>query len=340
MTPFFSIIVPVYNRPDELLELLGSLRTQQFKNFELLVIEDGSSLDSAHLINEYQSVFSIQYQRQENSGPAIARNTGMALAKGEYFLFIDSDCIAPDDWLQKLADELTIEPVDAFGGPDLAAPDFSLLQKAISFAMTSFLTTGGIRGRKKQVDKFHPRSFNMGIHRKMYDELGGFPVTRMHPGEDMVFTIELMKRGFSTRLFHDAGVYHKRRSTLKGFYQQVFKFGKTRYIIGQVYPETTRLFFWIPSILVILALVLITLSVFTSSIYFITPLVIYAFLVFAAAAYPYRCFKLGLLSIVTAGIQIIAYGVGFLSSVININLLRRDEYAVLSQGFYPPPGQD
>ena len=172
MSPFFSIIVPVYNRPEELRELMFSLTQQSFTDFELVVIEDGSDRRSENLVKEYSEKVPIRYQYQENSGPAIARNNGMAIAQGIYFLFIDSDCIAPEDWLELLHKNLEQHPVDAFGGPDLAASDFSLLQKAISFAMTSFLTTGGIRGGKKQIGKFHPRSFNMGIKREIFEEMG------------------------------------------------------------------------------------------------------------------------------------------------------------------------
>ncbi|MCK5821530.1 MAG: glycosyltransferase [Bacteroidales bacterium] len=333
MNPFFSIIVPVYNRPDELKELMISLKNQSFKNFELLVVEDGSVDKSDRLVEEFEKEMSIVYVFQENTGPAIARNKGMAEARGEYFLFIDSDCIAPENWLESLFDELEKKPVDAFGGPDLAAADFSLQQKAISFAMTSFFTTGGIRGGKTQVDKFHPRSFNMGIHKSVYMDLGGFPVTRMHPGEDMVFTIEIMQRGYSTALFSESGVYHKRRNTLKSFYKQVFKFGKTRYIISKVYPDTAKYLFWIPSALLVIALVMLILS-FLVSWLFLVPMLAYFVLIFLASAIPSACTQLGLLSMLTSAIQITGYGLGFLSSVWNIRMRRLDEYSVLKKGFY------
>lgn len=334
MNPFFSIIVPVFNRPDELKELLISLVNQSFKEFELLVVEDGSIEKSDLLIQGYKDDISINYIYQSNTGPAIARNKGMDAARGEYFLFIDSDCIAPENWLESLFDELDKESVDAFGGPDLAAPDFSLQQKAISFAMTSFFTTGGIRGGKKQVDKFYPRSFNMGIHKSIFKDIGGFPVTRMHPGEDMVFTIEIIKRGYSTALFSESGVYHKRRNTLSSFYRQVFKFGKTRFIISNVYPETAKLFFWIPSLLVLGGILLIVLSLISSWL-FLSPIIAYFILIFLAAALPTNCTQLGLLSIVTSAIQITGYGLGFLGSVVKVKILKTDEYDVLDKGFYP-----
>ena len=333
MTPFFSIIVPVYNRPEELGELLYSIKKQEFKKFELVIIEDGSSKKSDLLVQEYSDDLHIQYAFQENAGPAIARNKGMSLAKGEYFLFIDSDCIAPEDWLTKIHSNIASNPVDAFGGPDLAAYDFSLQQKAISFAMTSFFTTGGIRGGKRQIGKFHPRSFNMGISRKIYDELGGFPITHMHPGEDMVFTIELIKRGFKTDLFTDTGVFHKRRNTLKSFYRQVFKFGKTRYVISQVYPETSKWVFWMPSLMILVAIMLIIAGILLSP-WFFSPMAAYAILIFFAASLPQNCTQLGFLSIITSAIQITAYGFGYFSSWWRINISHKDEYGVLDTGFY------
>jgi len=333
MNPFFSIIVPVYNRPDELKELIISLKNQRFKEFELLVVEDGSVEKSDSLVEEFNKEINIVYLFQDNTGPAIARNKGMELASGEYLLFIDSDCIAPEGWLESLYAELKNKPVDAFGGPDLAASDFSLQQKAISFAMTSFLTTGGIRGGKKQVDKFHPRSFNMGIHKSVYQNLGGFPVTRMHPGEDMVFTIEIIRRGYKTALFSESGVYHKRRSTYRGFFKQVFKFGKTRYVISNVYPETAKWLFWIPSILLIGALILILLSLIVSW-FALIPMIAYMILIFMVASISTSCIRLGLLSMLTSAMQITAYGLGFLSSVWNIRIRGYDEYKVLKKGFY------
>ncbi len=334
MKPRFSIIVPVYNRPDELHELIESLSNQLFRDFELIVVEDGSDKLSDKVIDQYKNKLTIKYLKQGNTGPAIARNNGMSAAAGEYFLFIDSDCIAPSDWLKSLSDKLDNEPVDAFGGSDLAAPDFNLLQKAISFAMTSFLTTGGIRGGKKPIDRFHPRSFNMGIHRKVYEQLGGFPVTAMHPGEDMVFTIELITQGFKTAFFPGSGVYHKRRSSLIGFFKQVFMFGKTRYIIARVYPQTAKWVYWVPSFLLIAALIIILISFFTSG-WVLAPIVLYAILIFFFAILKDFCIRLGLLSILTSAIQITAYGIGFLSSVLKIRILRKDEYGVLKNGFSP-----
>lgn len=333
MKPFFSIIIPVYNRPHELRELVHSLSLQTFRSFELIVVEDGSDVQSDEVLLPYRDKMTIHYHFQENTGPAIARNAGMAIAEGEFFLFTDSDCVVPESWLESIHHKLSNSSVDAFGGPDLAAMDFSLLQKAISFAMTSFFTTGGIRGGKRHIGRFHPRSFNMGISRMIYEETGGFPVTRMHPGEDMVFTVEIIRRGFETAYFADSGVYHKRRNTLKSFFRQVFRFGKTRYIIGQVYPETRKWVFWLPSLMVIAGILSIMLSLFFSG-YFLFPLILYAVLIFIAATLPYGCVRLGLLSLMTSVVQIVGYGGGFLTSLIRIKIMGVDEYGVLKQGFY------
>lgn len=333
MSRVFSIIVPVYNRPDELRELVYSLTQQTFTDFELVVVEDGSTLTALSVVDTYRDQLSIVYHVQENAGPAIARNTGMALAAGTWFLFIDSDCIAPEDWLEQIAVALEEREVDAFGGPDLAAPDFSLMQQAISFAMTSFFTTGGIRGGKRQIDQFHPRSFNMGIRREIFTDLGGFPVTRMHPGEDMVFTLEIIRRGYRTAFFPATGVYHKRRNTLKSFYRQVFRFGKTRFILSRVYSEAGKWIFALPSVLTVAALLLILLSLWWSWL-FILPLITYSLLIFLSAAWPTQCAKLGLLAVITSAIQIIGYGWGYLRAFWDVKVLGRDEYGVFRDGFY------
>ena len=194
----FSVIVPIFNRPDEIEELLESLSKQTFNDFEVVIIEDGSQMDCKKEVDDYSSKLDIKYFFKKNEKPAIARNYGVARASGEYVVFVDSDCIIPTDYFDKVNIYLDEKEVDVYGGPDAANPDFNNMQKAISYSMTAFLTTGNIRGGEK-VDKFYPRSFNLGVRKSVFDEMGGFPVTKMHPGEDMVFAIELIKRGYKTK---------------------------------------------------------------------------------------------------------------------------------------------
>jgi glycosyltransferase involved in cell wall biosynthesis len=226
MNLYFSVIVPVYNRPGEVKELLESLAKQDDKNFEIIIVEDGSTETCEEVVNEYRNHLDIKYFYKTNEKPAIARNFGMSKASGNYYLFFDSDCILPPRYMSTLKKALDESYADAFGGPDAAHPSFSTMQKATSYAMTSLFTTGGIRGGGEKVDKFYPRSFNMGISDDVTNKIGGFPVTKMHPGEDMVLSIEIIKNNFSTRLVKEAYVYHKRRTTLKQFYTQVYRFDK------------------------------------------------------------------------------------------------------------------
>lgn len=332
--PYFSIIVPVFNRPDEMAELLESVEKQEFRDFEFILIEDGSQSKSDRVIEEYKGKFPYKYLDRDNQGPSMARNTGMEVAEGEYFLFVDSDCILPSDWLHKISESLKDQPVDCFGGPDRAAEEFNDVQKAISFAMTSFLTTGGIRGGNRQLDKFHPRSFNLGISRKLYSEMGGFPVTRMHPGEDMVFSVELIRRGYKTALFNNAWVYHKRRSTLKQFFRQVYRFGYTRYVISKVYPDTKKLIYYFPGLFLI-GLVFLIMAGAIFHIFYFMPLFLYIILIFLAAGTVNSSIKVGAISILTSIIQLCGYGWGFLRSMFKIEILGKDEYGVLEKGFYP-----
>src|SRR5690606_39954252 len=116
---------------------------------------------------------------KKNSGPAASRKCGMKQAFGSYVIFVDSDTLVPPDYMQIVRQKLTENYTDAFGGPDAADESFTDLQNAISFLMTSFITTGGIRGGEKQIGKFQPRSFNMGISRKAYEKTSGFSNLRI-----------------------------------------------------------------------------------------------------------------------------------------------------------------
>jgi glycosyltransferase involved in cell wall biosynthesis len=329
----FSIIIPVYNRPDEMKELLDSLANQTHKEFELVVVEDGSSIKSEELCKTYADRINISYYYKHNEGPSIGRNYGLSKAKGNYYLFFDSDCILPPHYMETIGKELSENFVDCYGGPDGAMDDFSDFQKAVSYAMTSFFTTGGIRGGKKQVHKFHPRSFNLGFSKAVYENTGGFPVTTMHPGEDMVFAIEVIKRGFETRLISDAYVFHKRRISFKKFYKQVFGFGKTRYIISKHYPETFKIFFLIPSVFVLGTIGALLLGLFVHRI-FAFPVLLYAFLVFADALTKTKSFMIGLKALAASFVQLFAYGIGFMDAVWKHKLLGKDEFGVFDKGFY------
>lgn len=329
----FSIIIPVYNRPDEMKELLDSLVKQTNKDFELVVVEDGSSISSEDLCKSYSDQIQISYYFKENQGPSIARNYGLAKAKGNYYLFFDSDCILPPHYMETIHKELSENFVDCYGGPDGAMEDFSNFQKAVSYAMTSFFTTGGIRGGKKQVHKFHPRSFNLGFSKKVYENTGGFPVTTMHPGEDMVFAIEVIKRGFETRLVRDAYVFHKRRISFKKFYKQVFGFGKTRYIISKHYPETFKIFFLFPSIFTLGTIGALILGMAIHRI-FAFPVLLYATLVLFDAISKSKSLKIGFISLAASFVQLFGYGIGFMDAVWKHKILGKDEFGVFGKGFY------
>lgn len=222
----FSIIIPVYNRPDEVDELLESLTRQTVKDFEVVIVEDGSKVPCRDVCEKYEAKLDIQYFAKPNSGPGQSRNYGVERAKGEYVLILDSDVVLPEGYIAAVSAELEREPADAFGGPDSAHSSFTDTQKAISYSMTSFFTTGGIRGGKKKLDKFYPRSFNMGVRRDVYERLGGF--SKMRFGEDIDFSIRIFKAGCRCRLFPEAWVWHKRRTDLKKFFRQVYNSGIAR----------------------------------------------------------------------------------------------------------------
>lgn len=309
----YSIIIPVYNRPDELKELLESLTRQTYKNFEVIVIEDGSFKKCEDEASCFTSDLDIQYYYKENSGQGFTRNFGFDKAKGDYFIVFDSDCIIPPDYLQKVENGLNAQNLDAFGGPDMAHEDFTPVQKAISYSMTSFFTTGGIRGRKKRVGgKFHPRSFNMGISREVFEKTGGYIITRM--GEDIEFSIRIIKSGFKVGLIGDAYVFHKRRTNFIQFFKQLHFFGRARINIARFFPEELKLIHFLPAAFLcycILCLFLLPFFSLISSVGFAFLLLI-ILLIFFDSTFANRSVKIGFLSVIAVFIQMFGYGSGFI----------------------------
>lgn len=317
----YSFIVPVFNRPDEIDELLSSLLTQDFtKTYEVVIVEDGSTQSSEHIIEKYKDRLQISYYFKQNSGPGDSRNFGMRKAKGNYFLILDSDCVLPKKYLSEVDKALTRNYVDCFGGPDAAHESFSDLQKAINYVMTSFLTTGGIRGSEKSIDKFQPRSFNMGLSRKAFEATNGFG--KIHPGEDPDLTIRLWKAGFETSFISKAYVFHKRRISWKKFYQQVQKFGKCRPILNHWHPETKKITYWFPTVFVFSVLVSVLASTMGIHV-FSYLLAFYLVVIFIDASLKNRSFLIGFQAVIALFIQFFGYGLGFLLATIKIALLKK-----------------
>lgn len=318
---FFSIIIPVYNRPDEIEELLVSLLSSSYKNeYEIVIIEDGSSTKCETVIEKFKEKLAISYYFKPNSGPGDSRNFGMKKAKGDYFIIFDSDCIIPENYLESVEKELNSNFVDFYGGSDRALKSFSSIQKAINFTMTSFLTTGGIRGGSEKLDKFQPRSFNMGISKKAFLASNGFG--NIHPGEDPDLTIRLWKLGFQSRLFKNCFVFHKRRIDWEKFELQVSKFGKARPILDSWHPEYVKFTYWFPSLFIIGFFASILLLVFAIDLplklYFI-----YFLLIFLVSSFQNRSLLIGFYSIKAVWKQFYGYGLGFLESFIKIKILNR-----------------
>ncbi len=329
---YFTIIVPVYNRPDEVHDLLTSLAKQTYtKPFEVLIVEDGSTVDCKNEVKMFEDFLSISYYYKSNSGPGDSRNYGMRRAKGDYFLILDSDCILPDDYLTQVETSLDGEYVDCFGGVDGAMEGFSDLQKAINFAMTSFLTTGGVRGGSEKLGKFQPRSFNMGISRKAFEASGGFG--RIHPGEDPDLSIRLWKLGFQTHLFSNVMVYHKRRISWKKYFIQVNKFGKVRPILDRWHPKYYKFTFWLPSLFVLGFIAAIGLT-FVGFPYLLALFGFYFLLCFISSTMQNHSVKVGLMSIWAVLIQFFGYGTGYLVSFWKVIICRRDPEKAFPKLFF------
>lgn len=332
MNILFSIVVPVFNRPEEVRELLESLQKQDFQDdFEIVIVEDGSTERSEAVVEQFREQLQISYYFKENSGPGDSRNFGMQRAKGNYFIILDSDCMLPQQYLSEVERELKAEFVHCFGGPDAADTSFTIVQKAINYVMTSFLTTGGIRGGKKAVGKFQPRSFNMGISKIAFEKTAGFG--RIHPGEDPDLTFRIWKAGFQTRLFPKAFVYHKRRIDWHKFYIQVNKFGMVRPILNKWHPGTAKPTYWFPT-LFMLGFCVAILAAFLG---LWLPLFLYAsyFLVlFLDAWVKTRSIRVALLSLYAVGVQFVGYGIGFIKSTMLLNFSNKDPEELFPKLFF------
>lgn len=317
----YSFIIPVFNRPEEIRELLQSMRELNFAStFEVVIVEDGSSFSSEKIVQEFEQFLNISYYYKSNTGPGDSRNYGMQRAKGNYYIILDSDVLLPQDYLQEVDKYLQEHYTDCYGGPDAAHSSFSNVQKAINYAMTSLLTTGGIRGKKKAVDKFQPRSFNMGLSKKAFQKSGGFG--KIHPGEDPDLSLRLQKSGFETILIPDASVFHKRRIDWRKFYQQVNKFGKVRPVLNVWHPESAKLTYWFPSIFILgffLSIIFLVLKLP----FFILIYLMYFIVIGIDAAVKNNSIVIGLAAIVATFIQFLGYGMGFLISFWKLKILKQ-----------------
>lgn len=308
-----SIIVPVYNRPDEVHELLESLSHQTDKDFEVLIIEDGSSEPCLAVCEQYKDNLNLQYYFKPNSGRSETRNYGMERATGNYFIIFDSDCIMPPQYISVVRLYLETQYVDCFGGPDSADSSFSDMQKAINYSMTSIMTTGGIRGGTKKVDSFSPRSFNMGISKECYQQVGGY---KNMIGEDIDLSIRIKAAGFKTRLYPDAYVFHKRRVSLSKFFRQVNTFGKARVLLYTLHPSSLKAVHLLPMIFVLGNILMVLLALIFWSLWWLLPIAFYVFCIFLESLFKNKKVSIAFLSIATAYIQLFGYGSGFIQEWI------------------------
>lgn len=326
----FSIIVPLYNRPDEIDELLNSLTKQTYTKFEVIIVEDGSTLKADNVINKYKSTLSIQYYYKSNEGPGLTRNYGAQYAKGKYLIFFDSDCIVPENYMEIVTDYLSTHDADFFGGPDRASKNFTTIQKAINYSMTSFFTTGGIRGGKNQLEKFHPRSFNLGVKKTAFNSINGFSKLRF--GEDIDLSIRLFTKGYKSALINDAWVYHKRRTDFKKFFRQIYNSGIARINLFKLHPESLKIVHFFPSAFTIGTALLVLLSFF--NIWFLGPIAAYILVLLIDSSIRNSNLKIGLFSVIASFIQLISYGLGFMESFLKRVLLKKGEFSAFLKNFY------
>ena len=344
----YSLIVPVYNRPDEVDELLESLCGQTVKAFEVIIVEDGSTRDCRAVVEKYQDRLDVKYFAKPNSGPGQSRNYGAERAQGEYLIVLDSDVVLPRAYIKEVSRELEQAPTEAFGGPDRAHDSFTPVQKAISYSMTSFFTTGGIRGGKKKLDKFFPRSFNMGIRRDVYKQLGGF--SKMRFGEDIDFSYRIVEAGYSPRLFPEAWVWHKRHTDFRKFFRQVYNSGITRINLEKLHPGTMKLVHLLPMVFTVGVIALVLCSAVGRALMHFCPehfqiwylmaalpwlpILLYSLVIFIDSARQNRSLRVGLLSVPAAFVQLMGYGCGFLEAWWKRCVLKQDAFTAFEKNFY------
>ena len=345
----YSIIVPVFNRPDEVDELLESLCSQTLKDFEVVIVEDGSQKPCKDVCDKYAGILDLHYYNKENSGPGQSRNYGVERAQGEYVIILDSDVVLPNGYLAAVNSQLSIVNSQfsiAFGGPDAAHPSFTPVQKAISYSMTSFFTTGGIRGGKAKLDKFYPRSFNMGIRRDVYQKLGGF--SKMRFGEDIDFSYRIVEAGYQPRLFPDAWVWHKRRTDFRKFFRQVYNSGIARINLEKRHPGTLKLVHLLPTVFTLGVIGLILISAVGRVLMHYDdvhrwfwlcaapwlPILFYSLIICVDSSIQNKSIKVGFLSIPAAFVQLMGYGFGFIESWWKRCVLKQDEFTAFEKNFY------
>jgi len=344
----YSIIVPVFNRPDEVDELLESLCQQTVKDFEVLIVEDGSQRDCKSVVDKYTDKLDVKYFMKPNSGPGQSRNYGAERAQGEWLIILDSDVVLPKGYLAAIenSEQWIVDRLACFGGPDAAHPSFTPVQKAISYSMTSFFTTGGIRGGKAKLDKFYPRSFNMGIRRDVYLKLGGF--SKMRFGEDIDFSYRIVEAGYKPQLFPEAWVWHKRRTDFKKFFRQVYNSGIARINLEKRHPGTMKLVHLLPTVFTVGVICLILISavgralmhyVDRDQFYWMCfapwiPILLYSLIICVDSSIKNRSLWVGILSIPAAFTQLMGYGLGFIESWWKRCVLKQDEFQAFEKTFY------
>ena len=344
----YSVIIPVFNRPDEVDELLQSLTTQTQRDFEVVVVEDGSTIPCKKVCDGYAGALNIRYFSKPNSGPGPSRNYGAERAQGEYLIILDSDVVLPENYMKAVSEALAETAADAFGGPDSAHDSFTDVQKAISYSMTSFFTTGGIRGGKKKLDKFYPRSFNMGIRRDIYLKLGGF--SKMRFGEDIDFSYRIVEAGHKTCLFDKAWVWHKRRTDFRKFFRQVYNSGIARINLEKRHPGTLKLVHLLPTVFTIGVIALVLVSAVGRAMmhydaanwrswYWVCaipwlPILLYSLIILIDSTIRNKSLKVGLLSVPAAFVQLMGYGFGFIESWWKRCVRKQDEFTAFEKNFY------
>jgi len=322
---YYSVVLPTYGRPGDVDEFLDSLTRQKYKDFEIIMVDATPDDSVREVADRYLDRLSLTYIHKKGLGISDSRNLGVERSTGEYVIFIDSDCVIPPIYFTEIEKYLNQNKVDAFGGPDAASEDFTISQKAINYVMTSFLTTGGIRGKAKRIGRFQPRGFNMGISRKAFDAVGGYSGLKV--AEDIDLSMRLHKAGFIIALIPDAFVYHKRKTNLYKFFVQMFMYGKARIDLFLRHREALKITYLAPLFFMIYLMAGIISVTFNEILFllFLATIILYAIAVFADSSIRNRNPVAGLLSVFAAYEFLIGYGTGLIYNIFRRVVLRKKE---------------
>lgn len=231
--PIISIVIPTYNRPQRLRYCLDALLNIEYPRdrFEVVVVDDGSKVALEPIVRPFHEVLQVTLLRQDNAGPASARNAGARQAQGSYLAFTDDDCLPAPDWLTQIAAQLTAHPEAMVGGLPVNALPKNLYSTASQELIDYLYQYYNLSSERA---KFFA-SNNIAMGRELFLAVGGFDTSfPKAAAEDREFCDRWQQLGYAMVYAPEVTVYHAHSLTLKSFWRQHFYYGRGAYHFHQV----------------------------------------------------------------------------------------------------------